>query len=30
MPVALTALVFIAGIALLPFGKETKGQPLPA
>lgn len=29
-PVALTALVFIIGIVLLPFGKETKGQSLPA
>lgn len=29
-PVALTAAVFIVGILLLPLGKETKGQPLPA
>jgi MFS family permease len=29
-PVALTALAFVLGLALLPFGKETKGQPLPA
>lgn len=29
-PVALTALVFIVGILLLPFGVETKGRPLPA
>jgi MFS family permease len=29
-PVALTGLVFIVGILLLPFGVETKGQPLPA
>jgi MFS family permease len=29
-PVALTALAFIVGILLLPFGKETKGKPLPA
>jgi MFS family permease len=29
-PVALIALVFIVGILLLPFGVETKGQPLPA
>jgi MFS family permease len=29
-PVALTALVFIVGILLLPFGVETKGKPLPA
>jgi MFS family permease len=28
-PVALTALPFLVGIALLPFGVETKGQPLP-
>ena len=29
-PVALTALAFIVGIALLPFGEETKGKRLPA
>jgi hypothetical protein len=29
-PVALTALAFIVGIALSPFGEETKGKPLPA
>ena len=29
-PVALTALAFIVGIALLPFGEETKGKCLPA
>ena len=29
-PVALTALAFIVGIVLLPFGEETKGKPLPA
>ncbi len=29
-PVALTALAFIVGIALLPFGEETKGKSLPA
>jgi MFS family permease len=29
-PVALTALAFVVGIALLPFGEETKGKPLPA
>jgi MFS family permease len=29
-PVALTALLFIVGMALLPFGEETKGKPLPA
>jgi hypothetical protein len=28
-PVALTALAFIPGLLLLPFGYETKGQPLP-
>jgi MFS family permease len=30
IPVALTSLAFIVGLLLLPFGKETKGQPLPA
>jgi MFS family permease len=29
-PVALTALAFVAGLFLLPFGEETKGKPLPA
>jgi len=29
-PVALTASAFIVGIALVPFGEETKGKPLPA
>lgn len=29
-PVALIALAFVVGIALLPFGEETKGKPLPA
>ncbi len=29
-PVALTSLAFIIGLLLLPFGKETKGAPLPA
>jgi nitrate/nitrite transporter NarK len=28
-PVALIALAFVVGIALLPFGEETKGKPLP-
>lgn len=28
-PVALTSLAFVAGLALLPWGVETKGQPLP-
>jgi len=30
IPVALTASAFIVGLALLPFGVETKGKPLPA
>jgi MFS family permease len=30
IPVALTALAFIVGLALIPFGEETKGQRLPA
>jgi MFS family permease len=29
-PVAMTAFAFAVGIALLPFGEETKGRPLPA
>src|SRR5712692_9263797 len=29
-PVALTSIAFLVGIALLPFGEETRGQPLPA
>ena len=29
-PVALTSLAFLLGLMLLPFGKETKGEPLPA
>jgi MFS family permease len=29
-PVALTSLAFLIGILLLPFGEETRGQPLPA
>ena len=28
-PVALTSIAFVIGIALLPFGVETKGQELP-
>ena len=28
-PVALTAMAFVVGILLLPFGVETKGKPLP-
>jgi MFS family permease len=30
VPVALTAIAFVVGLALLPFGVETKGKPLPA
>jgi MFS family permease len=30
IPVALTAVAFIVGLVLLPFGAETKGKPLPA
>ena len=30
IPVALTAIAFVVGLALLPFGVETKGKPLPA
>jgi len=30
IPVALTSLAFVVGLALTPFGQETKGQPLPA
>ena len=29
-PVALTAIAFVFGLALLPFATETRGQPLPA
>jgi hypothetical protein len=29
VPVAMTAFAFFIGILLLPFGVETKGQPLP-
>jgi MFS family permease len=29
VPVAWTALAFVVGLCLLPFGVETKGQPLP-
>jgi MFS family permease len=29
-PVALTSVAFVLGLLLLPFGKETKGQSLPA
>jgi MFS family permease len=30
IPVALTSLAFVAGLALIPWGRETKGLPLPA
>src|SRR5204863_8881506 len=30
VPVALTSIAFLVGIVLLPFGEETKGQPLPS
>lgn len=30
IPVALTSVAFLVGLALLPFGIETKGKPLPA
>jgi MFS family permease len=30
IPVAMTAFAFVVGLLLLPFGVETKGQPLPA
>ena len=30
VPVALTALAFVAGLLLLPAAEETKGKPLPA
>jgi MFS family permease len=29
-PVALTSVAFLIGLLLLPFGEETRGQPLPA
>jgi MFS family permease len=29
IPVALTAIAFLIGLLLLPFGMETKGKPLP-
>ena len=29
-PVALTSVAFLVGLLLLPFGEETRGQPLPA
>ncbi len=30
LPVAMTSIAFLLGLALLPFGHETKGQALPA
>ena len=30
IPVALTSIAFLIGIALLPLGVETKGKPLPS
>jgi hypothetical protein len=30
IPVALTSVAFVLGLALLPFGEETTGKPLPA
>jgi nitrate/nitrite transporter NarK len=30
IPVAWTAVAFVLGLLLLPFGDETKGKPLPA
>jgi len=30
IPVAMTAFAFVVGLLLLPFGVETKGQPLPS
>ena len=29
IPIALTSIAFVVGLALVPFGVETKGQPLP-
>jgi predicted MFS family arabinose efflux permease len=29
-PVALTSIAFLLGLALLPFGEETRGRPLPS
>jgi hypothetical protein len=28
-PIALTAIAFLVGLALIPFAEETKGKPLP-
>jgi len=30
VPVALTSLAFAVGLLLIPFGVETRGQPLPS
>jgi MFS family permease len=30
IPVAMMALAFVVGLALIPLGEETKGKPLPA
>ncbi|HEY2546839.1 MAG TPA: hypothetical protein VGI46_12295, partial [Candidatus Acidoferrum sp.] len=30
IPVAFTAVAFAVGLLLIPFGAETRGQPLPA
>jgi MFS family permease len=30
VPVAATSLAFVAGLLLIPFGVETRGQPLPS
>ncbi len=30
IPVALTSVAFVIGLLLIPFGAETRGQPLPA
>jgi len=30
IPVAMIGLAFVVGLALVPFGEETKGKPLPA
>jgi MFS family permease len=30
VPVALTSLAFVVGLFLIPFGVETRGQPLPS
>jgi nitrate/nitrite transporter NarK len=30
VPVALTAVAFIVGLAILPWAEETRGRPLPA